>query len=171
MTMIHHSSITDADRKFVETWENISENQTAIIKITPRGEETHQLISGARTFLCTTEERLLTQDRIVDSKDDPFQNGSFRPLVAPDTITIESNPNALSDDEVLSVLQSSDVAWTEWLRVLDSPATLQRLLDRAEEANASLRRYREVEAKLTDVRPKTRITQKDREQFEKIAGA
>ena len=58
----------------------------------------------------------------------------------------QSRADALSGEEVLNVLKSSDVAWTEWLRVLDSPATVQRLLERAEEANASLRRYREIEA-------------------------
>ena len=169
--MIHHSSITEDDRRFVETWENISANQTAIVKIDARGEETHQVIAGPRKFLVTTAERLVTQDRILDEKDDPFKNGTFRPVNVPETVTIESNPNALSDEEVMRVLQSSEVAWEEWMRVLDSPETLRRMLDAAEAANASLRRFRQIEARIAELRPQTRLTQKDRDQFEKIAGA
>lgn len=169
--MIHHSSITDEDRRFVETWENLSLSTIAIVKITARGDEEQQVINGPRRFFCTTEERLLTQDRIVDPANDPFQNGWFRPITVPATVTVETNPNALGDEEILGVLKSSELAWTEWLAVLDSPETLQRLLDKAEEAEASLKRYRQVEARLAELRPPTRLVQKDRDEFEKIGKA
>jgi hypothetical protein len=166
--MYHSSTITDEDRKFVETWENVSANQTAIVKLDPRGNETHQLISGSRKFLVTTEERLLTQDRIRLEKDDPFKNGSFRPIHVPATVTIDTNPNALSDEDILQILRGSDVAWEQWMAVLDSVATLQRMLDSAEEANTSLRRYRQLEARIAELKPKRRVVQKERGEFEKI---
>lgn len=167
--MRHHSSITAEDREFVETWENVSDISVGIASFNPRGEEGQVLIAGGRRFMCTTEERLVTQDKIADVANDPFLNGTFRPILVPETVTVQSNPNALSDAEILDVLKSTDLAWDEWMKVLDSPATLQRLLNAAEEANTSLRRFREVEARLEAVKPKTRVVQKDRSEFEKIA--
>jgi len=167
--MLHRSSITAEDREFVEMWENVSDISVGIVSFNQKGEEGQVLISGGRQFMCSSEERLVTQDKIVLVTDDPFKNGTFRPITVPDNVTIESNPNALSDPEILDVLKSGDLAWGEWLKVLDSPATLQRMLNLAEEANASLRRYREVEARLAEVKPKTRLMQKDRSEFEKIA--
>jgi hypothetical protein len=63
--------------------------------------------------MLTAEERLITQDRIVDDRLDPFKNGCFRPVVVPDSVSIDSNPNALSDVEIRSVFISSDLAWAE----------------------------------------------------------
>lgn len=119
-------SITHEDRIFVETWESLTERRTAIVKMTARGEETRQLITKG-TFMCTSEERIITQDRIANPKDDPFLNGRFRPVVVPPSITVETNPNALSDDEIVKVLKSSDLAFQEWLTNLDSLETLSRM--------------------------------------------
>ena len=73
------SAITQEERDFVETWENIATYQNVIIRLDHRGEEKHEVITGGRVFMITTEERLITQDKVVDSKNDPFKNGSFRP--------------------------------------------------------------------------------------------
>jgi hypothetical protein len=94
-------SITLDDKAFVEEWEHISPQQWGIIRLDPRGDERHEVISGRRTFKITTEERIITEDRIRKDDDDPFLNGSFRPVVVPDSVNIESIPNALSDEEIL----------------------------------------------------------------------
>lgn len=163
-------SITEDDREFVETWENISTSSNDIIRLDRRGDEVHELITGRRTFMLTTEERLITEDRILDEVHNPFRNGSFRPVTVPDSVSIESNPNALSDDEIGSVLVSSERAWEEWMKVIDSPSTLQRMVDIAEAGtlDISLKRYQAIQARLVEVKPKTRIDQKDRAEYEKI---
>lgn len=163
------STIEEQDRKFVETWESVAECQYAVIKLDARGDERPEVVQPARRVMLTTMERIITQDRVLDPKNDPFLNGSFRPVRVPTTIDMKTNPNALSSPEIESVLKSSDFAWDEYMKTIDSPQTLRRMLEMAESADLSLKRYRQLEAKLLEVRPPTQIRQKDRELFEKIA--
>jgi hypothetical protein len=81
-----------------------------------------------------------------------------------------TNPNALADSELAEVLGSSDIAWNEWLKALDSPQTLQRLLDAAGASDISLRRFKQIESRLAEVQPVVRVVQKDRSQYESISG-
>lgn len=162
-------AITREDREFVEEWENISAPTYGILRFDVRGDIQQQVISGRRTFQITTAERKITQDRILRREDDPFQNGAFRPVIVPDSVTVDTNPNARSDDELRSILVSSDVAWDGWMEVLDSPETLTRMMDLAGEVDGvSLKRYKQVAARLMDVRPKTQIEVKDRDKFEAL---
>jgi hypothetical protein len=158
---MRRGTITDEDAGFVETWENIAPQQNGIIRLDTRGDEKPEIISGRRTFMITTEERIITQDRIRDEKYDPFLNGCFRPIVVPDSVTVESNPNALSDEEISKIFKSSDLAWGEWLSTIDSVATLRRMLELAEGADISLRRYRELEERLVAVRGQVRLDTND----------
>lgn len=161
-------AITDADQNFTETWENIVPHGNGIIRLDIRGEETTEIIVGRRTFMLTTEERLITQSRILDPVNDPFRNGAFRPVVVPDSVTFETNPNALSDDEIRSIFVSSDLAWNEWITTLDSPETLRRMLDLAGDSDISVRRFKQIGARLAEVKPQTRIVQKDQSDYESI---
>lgn len=155
-------SITDQDTDFVETWENVASQQNAIWKLDRRGDERQEVVAGRRTFMLTTQDRIITQDKILERKDDPFLNGSFRPIIVPDNITVETNPNAVSDDEIMKMFSVGDVAWEGILETIDSVGTLRRMLDLADEAEAlTLKRYRQVEARLVTVRPSNRITSND----------
>lgn len=160
--------ITEEDARFIETWENIAPITNFVIRLDMRGDEKPEGISGQRTFMISTKERKITQDRVAEKKNDPFLNGSFRPVVVPDSVSIDTNPNALSDDEIKSILVSSELAWEEWMKVIDSGETLRRMLDHAEEADVSLKRYRQLEARLHEVNPPKRIVQKDQEEYEKM---
>lgn len=164
------STIQDEDRKFVETWESVADCQYAVIKFDARGDERPEVVQPGRRVMLTTEERVVTQDRVLEAKNDPFLNGSFRPVRVPETIDMKTNPNALSQEEILSVLRSSPFAWGEYMKTIDSPQTLRRMLELSEQAEVSLARYREVEAKLRQVKPQTRIEIKDRELYERIPG-
>lgn len=164
-------SITAEDRLFVETWECFTPQRTAIVKMTARGEETRQIITKG-TFLCTSEERIITQDRIADVSDDPFMNGRFRPIIVPANVTVETHPNALSDDEIRNLLAASDLAFTEWLANLDSKETISRMrnLALAEAATITLQRFQQVQARLEQVRPdQVRIGHKDRDLIESVS--
>lgn len=154
-------SITKEDREFVETWEHISPQKWGIIRLDPRGDERPEVIGGRRAFKITTEERIISQDRVRDETLDPFLNGSFRPVVVPDSVTIESNPNALSDEEINKILASSDLAWTENLSTIDSVATFRRMLDMAEQTDISIKRFRQLEARLEEVRGLVKLDVKD----------
>lgn len=161
MPRSNRSAITDEDRSFVETWEHISPQQWGIVRLDARGEDRHEVIRGRREFMLTSEERLLSQDRIRDKANDPFVNGAFRPVFVPDSITIESNPNALSDDEIEKILGSSDIAWMEYLKVIDSVATVRRMMELAEDSDLTLRRFHQLEDRLKEVRGIVRIQSND----------
>jgi hypothetical protein len=154
-------SITDDDRNFMETWENIASYQNAIIRLDTRGDEKHEVITGRRRFMLTTEERIITQDRVVDEKNDPFHNGCFRPIIVPDSITIETNPNAMSDDDIQRIFKASDLAFDEWLKTIDSPQTLRRMADLAPDSDITMKRYKTIEARYREVKPPTRLETKD----------
>lgn len=158
-------SITDQDVTFVETWENIATYQNVIIKLSPRGDEKQEVITGRREFFITTQERIITEDKIRDPKNNPFRNGAFRPVKIPDDLTIEQNPNALSDEQIDQILASSDVAFEQWLETIDSIATLRRMLERAEDVSGvTIKRVRLMENRVLEVRGENRlITMKDGE--------
>lgn len=148
MTASLHGSISDEEKTFVETWENLGDGVHYIIQENRRGDEVQTMITGNRRFRLTTYERILTEEKCLDPRNNPFCNGQFRPIVVPETVSIESNPNALSTQEILRLFKASDVAWDEWMMVLDSPSTLQRMVDLAEESDLSVKRLRQLEKKL-----------------------
>jgi hypothetical protein len=164
--MARKGSITDQDIDFIETWENIATRQNAIIRLDARGDERQEIISGRRNFMLSSEERIITENKILDPKNDPFKNGDFRPVMVPDSVTIESNPNALSDEEIVQMFTVSEVAWPQVLETVDSVATLRRMLDLADTAgDLSLKRYRSIEQRLVQVRgtDRPRLETKDEE--------
>lgn len=163
-------SITEGERRFVETWESVSEAMNWVIREDRRGDEQYVPVTGSMRFKITTYERILTQDKIKSQDLDPFLNGQFRPVIVPDSISIETNPNALSDDDIRRIFVASDIAWEEYMAVIDAPATLRRMIQLAEESDLSLKRYRELEEKASATAPQ-RLTQKDQEQFDKMGPA
>lgn len=161
-------TLTEADKVFVETWESVSNEQNFVYRLNARGEEIPLPVQGHRRFTLSTAERLLTQEKIADVKYDPFVNGAFRPIVVPETVNVETNPNALSDEDIQRIFTSSDTAWEEYMKVITSPATLHRMVDLADNAEISLKRFRELEDRLKDVAPPRRIVQKDQATYDKM---
>lgn len=164
-------SITEKERTFLETWENVAPGTYYVIKENRRGDEAPEGVTGRRKFKLTTYERILTEDRILDVRLNPFKNGTFRPVIVPEEISIETNPNALSDEDIERLFASSDNAWDAYMEILDSPATLQRMIDMADEDNhdLSLRRYRQLESMLTQFsQVGQRLVQKDQAEFDKM---
>jgi hypothetical protein len=165
-------SITNDQVDFVETWENVAPMTNFIIKLDVRGEEVHESVSGARKFTLTTQDRIITQNRILDPKHDPFLNGCFRPIITPEDITIETNPNALSDEDIVRIFGSSQIAWDQWLETVDAEHTLRRMMELAEDhEDFPLKRFKQLQARLAEVSggPK-HATQKDEAAYLAMAG-
>lgn len=167
--MARQGAITTEQQEFLEEWENVSPSEIWVIKLSPRGDEQHEMAPAGRKFQVTTEERLIHQAKVADPKNDPYQNGTFRPITVPDEVNVETNPNALSVEDIKRIFQASDVAWNEYMEVIDSPATLHRMMQLAEDSDISLSRFRDLEAKFRKANPRRRVTQKDREQYEGLA--
>lgn len=161
---MRQGAITAEDKQFVETWANIAEYSNVIVRLDPRGDEKPEVISGERQFFITTEERLITQGKILDAANDPFRNGSFRPITVPASVDVESNPNALSDEDIRKIFVASDLAFEEWLKTVDSPATIDRMVRLAKESDdLTMRRYRLLEERHFELHPKKRLTTSDEE--------
>jgi hypothetical protein len=95
-------------------------------------------------------------------------NGCFRPVIVADSVDIKTNPNALTNDEIRSLFVSSELAFAEWLTVLDSPETLRRMIELADDSDTSLKRYKAIATRTAEVKPARRVTQEDRDELEKI---
>lgn len=169
-----HGSISEEDRTFVETWENVGDSTYYVVQEDRRGDEVFRQIGPTVTsFRITTYERIITEEKVVDPRNNPFKNGAFRPVRVPEHISIETNPNALSAVDIKRLFEASDVAWHEYLQVIDSPATLKRMLELAEGSNLSLRRYRQVEELLAERMQSKRVAHPDpkvQEQIDSISG-
>lgn len=165
-------SVSEKDKTFIETWENVSSATNYIVRENRRGDEEYLKVEGLRQFKLSTYDRMLTEDKIADHRHNPFKNGSFRPVIVPQDVTIETNPNAMSSEDIKRLFTSSDVAWDEYMEVIDSPGTLQRMLDMADDGEADLthRRYQQLASmreRFTS-HGKPVLAQKDQAQFEKL---
>lgn len=141
-----HGSITEEEKTFIETWENVGPGTYYVIQENRRGDEVYVPITGRRNFRISTYERMITEDKSLDPRNNPFKNGAFRPITTPDGISIDTNPNALSDDDIRRLFRASEVAWEEYMVVIDSPATLTRMIELAEADEAMpLKRFRQLE--------------------------
>lgn len=140
-------SVSDKEKGFIETWENVGQSTNYVVRENRRGDEEYVLVSGPKKFKLSTYDRMLTEDKISQLRLNPFRNGCFRPIIVPDDINIESNPNALSDDDIVRVFNSSETAWDEYMKIIDSPGTLQRMIDIAEsgEGDLVLRRFQQLQ--------------------------
>jgi hypothetical protein len=141
-------SVSEKDKSFIETWENVGVGVNYIIRENRRGDSEYAEVKGDRQFKLSTYDRMLTEDSIVDHRHNPFRNGSFRPIIVPEDVSIDSNPNAMSNDEIKSLFKASDTAWNEWMEQIDAPATLKRMIDMANngEEDLSVRRLRQLES-------------------------
>lgn len=166
-------SVSEKDKTFIETWENVGLGTNYVIRENRRGDEVYEQVAGKRKFKLSTWDRMLTEDKIADDRHNPFKNGSFRPILVPEDVTIETNPNAMSDDDVKRLFQASDLAWAEWMEQIDSPATLQRMLDMADNGEADLahRRYKQLSsmhARYSNIGQRVGA-QKDQEMFDRMS--
>lgn len=168
-------SVTDKEKGFVETWENVSPGVNYIIRENRRGDEEYLAVEGARPFKLTTYDRMLTEDKIRDDRHNPFKNGAFRPVIVPEDVTIESNPNAMSADDIRRLFGASDVAWDEYMNVIDSPSTFKRMIDMADggEADLSHRRYQQLVSQYDEFSQvgKRAIVMKSEDEIAKIPGS
>lgn len=164
-------ALTTEQTEFVEEWEAVTNHSNWIHRLNARGdvEPTH-IEGGGTRFKLSTYERILTEDAIKSVDLNPFRNGAFRPVIVPDDVTVETNPNALSDEEIRQAFKvKSNMAWTERLKMIDSADTLKRMIDLADSGNAEIlhNRYNDLLQRYEEVRPDTR--QKDADRYEGIS--
>jgi hypothetical protein len=163
-------SITEVDREFIEEWENVSEATFYVLRYDVRGEARQEGIPGGRKFKLTTEERIITEDRVLRVERNPFRNGSFRPITVPDEYEPERNPNALSNDQIQKMFGASELAFTEFLDGIDSPATMRRAMALGEDSETlTTKRAKLIRERFQELNgPPRHARQKDEDRYRGI---
>ena len=140
----------------VETWKNIGSSLVHITKIAEYGRRESELIYGGKIFTLTPQERRLNQSQCHNLAQDPFTNGTFRPVSLledePDTAKLRNNPNVLDDRDVEKLFRLVGEAFNQRLVAITNITAIDRLIDTAKrpETGASvqqldiLKRYRKL---------------------------
>lgn len=140
----------------IETWLNTSPSLVYLTKIGEYGKRETELVYGGRAFGLTPQERRLNQNQCFDSKNDPFTNGTFKPLALledeHDTQALRNNPNVLDDDGVAELLKLTGEAFSHRLIAITNPTAVDRLIEIAKQPSAgatvgqldTLKRYKKL---------------------------
>lgn len=163
-------SISDVDRDFIETWESVSEGTYYVIRFDARNEPEMIPVPGGREFKLSTEERIVTEDKILERKSNPFRNGAFRPMIVPDDYEPDRNPNAISNEQIEKMFGASELAFTEFLEGLDSAGTLRRAIALGEDHDSlSTKRLNRIKERFREVNGgPNHARQKDESQYRTI---
>jgi len=144
----------------METWKNATRSTVVLKRFDRAGRLTDDVIRGGQTFHITPDERRLNQEIAATDDLDMFQNGLLAPVklieTAEDVEQFKSNPNHMSEDDMLALLQSrSAKAFRDRVSEITNPVTLKRLLEMAqtEEANATVKQVEFVSSRLQEVSP------------------
>lgn len=139
----------------METWKNVGKGKAEIIKLDPRGIERGELIDGGKTFTITREERLINQDRCLASKNDSFSNGRFSPVRILDGDEPEHDmalsPNLISEGDLQGLFKQHWKTFEKKIAEISSVITLQRLLDIANEKDATVKQVKVIEERLFEI--------------------
>lgn len=149
------------DSSGMETWKNATRSTVVLRRFDRTGKLTDEVVRGGSVFHITPDERRLNQEIAASDDLDMFQNGLLAPVKliesAEDVEQFKSNPNHMSEDDMLALLQSrSAKAFQERVSNITNPVTLKRLLEMAaqsDEANATVKQVEFVTARLQEVSP------------------
>lgn len=121
----------------VETWLNTSPSLIYLTKIGEYGRREAELVYGGRAFSLTPQERRLNQSHCFDAKNDPFTNGTFKPMALledePDTETLRANPNVLDDEGIIELFKLTGEPFNQRLITITNPTAIDRLIETAKQ--------------------------------------
>jgi hypothetical protein len=140
----------------IETWMNAGQSMVHLIKIGEYGRRETELIYGERVFSLTPQERRINQSQCHDSKNDPFTNGTFKPIALlddePDTERLRSNPNVLDDSRIADLFKLTGEPFSQQLVAITNLTAVDRLVEIARQPATGatvgqleiLKRYRKL---------------------------
>ena len=146
----------DADNQ--ETWANHGKGDVFVLTFDHTGRLKSVPIRSGQKLTLTVKERQLNQERAFSSDADMFSNGRLSPVrlvdSADDYEEIASNPNHLSESDMVDVLKLKGKAFSERLDEITNVIALERMFELAsdESANVSMTQFRTLEKRLSAVR-------------------
>jgi hypothetical protein len=146
----------------VETWSNAGQSMVYITRIGEYGRRESELIYGGKVFAISPQERRINQSMCHDPVNDPFTNGTFKPIALledePDSVALRANPNVLDDDRIDELFALSGDDFKQRVVEITNVNAVDRLIDLAGDPHSGatvaqlevLRRYRKLLAGETD---------------------
>jgi len=141
-----------------ETWSNIGKGDVFILTYDHKGALRSVPIRAGQSLTISVEERQLNQDRAASSDMDIFSNGRLAPMrlvdSADDYEEIASNPNHLTEADMLEILKSKGKAFSQRLDEISNVIALERMHELAsdESLNVSMAQFRALESRLAEIR-------------------
>lgn len=155
--MIATSKATGVEAQDLETWQNAGRSRVIIKKFAHSGELVDHIIKGQQKLSVTSHERRLNQEMAADADWDPFNNGTFIPVLlvetAEDLEQIKSNPNLMSEDDMRALLRQHFKQVQSRLRDIKSETVLNRLAEIAHEEDVSVGKVEAITARLQEFKP------------------
>lgn len=142
-----------------ETWSNAGAGEVWILTFDHSGKVKQIPIRSGGKAVITVEERKLNQDRAASVEKDFFMNGSLTPIRLVDTAEdyheISSNPNLLSEDDMLDLFKLKGPAFRARLADVTNVIALRRMLDIAKSddaaTNVTMTQFKILESRITDL--------------------
>jgi light-regulated signal transduction histidine kinase (bacteriophytochrome) len=141
-----------------ETWSNIGKGDVFILTYDHKGALRSVPIRAGQSLTISVEERQLNQDRAASADMDIFSNGRLAPMrlvdSADDYEEIASNPNHLTETDMLDILKTKGKTFSQKLDDITNVIALERMHELAsdESLNVSMAQFRALESRLAEVR-------------------
>jgi len=141
-----------------ETWANPGKGDVFVLTFDHTGKLKSVPIRAGQKLTLTVKERQLNQERAFSGEVDMFTNGRLSPVrlvdSADDYEEIASNPNHLSEGDMVDILKLKGKAFSERLEDITNVIALERMYDLAsdESASVSMTQFRALEKRLSVVR-------------------
>lgn len=145
----------------LETWRNISRSRHVLKKFGAKGDLIDEMIAGKKQFHVSTRERHINTEMAAEDKLDPFTNGMFVPVTLLDSTEdaeqIASNPNVLSESEMVDLVKGAAPKLKARLEEIINPIVVERLREVAADADVQASKMTAIEARLEALQPKLAV--------------
>lgn len=141
-----------------EVWENPNAGYRYVAIQNNRGEPTSLEIGPRQKFSISTFDRIvLNQEKTPEKANDMFSNGTFSKVrlveTAEDYEELASNPNLLSETELLEMFQLTIAPFKKKLADIANVRVLDRLLELAQTSDSTTPQVNAIKKRLDEVEP------------------
>jgi hypothetical protein len=141
----------------LESWKNASLGRVVLKKYNQRGELADEMVTGGKVFHISPKERRINQEMAASPDLDFFQNGFLTPVrlieTEEDAAELASNPNLLSEEDMRGLFKGNWKAFDQKVQEISNLTTLKRMLEVAQEVDATIRQVDVVNARIQEIDP------------------
>lgn len=140
-----------------EVWRNAALGTVVLKKFSELGVLIEVRVNGGGKVQLTPHERRINEEATAHPSLDVFLNGMLTPVKLidsdVDTATLQANPEAMSETGMKALFHSQIKTFGTRVGEISNVITLRRLLEVAEEVDASLRQVKVINDRIAEVTP------------------